>query len=177
MDRYSINPVIEKVIKTMQRDNGDFPTHEQIVRHLERNFPEAVDKYLTSHRTSLLGGAVTRQMQLQRNSLRHTQLANRLKDGTTSAVFDLKEFWSTPFHVPGGIKWKQLGDLTGADHTLIADRYEFAAVAVTARAELHRNLADVVGISTTKEVYDPKRLMREIDYAYDTTRQLPGGTK
>lgn len=175
MDQYSINPVIEKVIKTLQKGNGDFPSHEQIVRHLERNFPEAVDRYLSSHRSSLLGGAVTRQMTMQRNSLRHTQLANRLRDGTTNSVFDLKEFWATPFHVPGGTRWKRLGDLTGDDHTAIADKYELAAVAVTARGELHRKLALEVGASTTESIYDPKKLLREIEYAYDTGRQLLGG--
>jgi hypothetical protein len=177
MGTYSINPLIEKIIKKMQKEsgNGSFPSHEQIVLHLETNYPDAIEKYLNTHRHSLLGGAVTRALTLQRNTLRHTSLATRLADGTADSIFDVKNFWATPFFVPGGTRWKTLGELTGDDHTAIADKYEVAAVAVTARAELHRKLAIEVGDSTTEAVYDPKKLLREIDYAYDTNQQLPGG--
>ncbi len=171
---YSINPLIEKVIKKLMNGDG-FPSHKQVVRYLEKNHPEAVDKYLTSHRQSLLGGVVTRQLAFQRNKLRKSSLASRLMDGSADNVFDLKTFWATPFYVPGE-DWKTLGELTGDDHTAIAEKYEIAEVAANSRAQLHRRLAEQVGSLTTKEVFDPKKLLREIDYAYDTSKQLSGGT-
>lgn len=175
MNTFSINFLIEKIIKSKHRESGDFPGHDEIIVFLEENHPEAVQKYVDTHRRSLLGGAVTRQMAMQRNALRHTSLATRLMDGTADAVFDINQFWATPFFVPGSREWKTLGLLTGPDHGLIADKYEVAAVAVTARGELHRKLQTVVGDSTTEAVYDAPRLLREIDRAYDTQNQLPGG--
>lgn len=176
METYSINSLIEKIIKQEHNNNGGFPSHEKVVKILERDYPEAVDKYLSSHRTSLLGGAVTRQLTLQRNQLRKTNLATRLLDGTADSVFDVTNFWATPFYVHKLGIWKTLGELTGPDHAAIAERYEIAEVAAGSRGKLHRRLAAEVGDSTTQEVFDPKRLIPQIDAAYDTSKQLPGGT-
>jgi hypothetical protein len=94
-------------------------------------------------------------------------------DGSADAVFDLDRFWATVFFVPGD-GWKALGDLTGADHELIADKYELGAIALRARADFHRSVASKVGNSTTKEAFNPRTLMRQIDAAYNTAA-LTGG--
>lgn len=175
MKRYSINPLIEKVIKTKYNENGDIPTHETIVRYLEKSYPDAVDKYLETHRSSLLSGAVTRTLATQRNQLRSTQLATRLMDGTMDSVFDLEQFWGTTFFVQGE-GWKTLAKLTGSDHSIIADKYEVGAMAMSSRAELHRTLAKKVGKKTTIEVLKPQTLMRNISIAYDTSALIGGAS-
>ena len=114
----------------------------------------------------------------QRNSLRNSELALRIMDGSTASVFDLDEFWGTSFFVSGdgeGI-WKTLASLTGSDHGHIADKYEVGAVAMSSRALLHRDLQKRVGKKTTKEVFKPHTLMRKIEAAYDTSALL-GGAK
>lgn len=173
MTRYSLSSLIEKVIKSKYDSEGDIPSHETVVRFLEANHPDAVDKYLDTHRTSLLSGAVTRTLATQRNALRSTQLATRLMDGSLASVFDLDTFWGTTFFVQGE-GWKTLGSLTGSDHSLIADKYEIGAVAMSSRAELHRHLATKVGSKTTIEVLQPQALMTTIAAAYDTTALIGG---
>lgn len=173
MKMYSISSLIEKVIKTKYDETGDFPTHKAIVRHLERHHSDSVDKYMASHRSSLLSGAVTSTLADQRNSLRRTQLVVRLMDGTTDSIFDLDGFWGTTFFVQGE-GWKPLGSLTGSDHNQIADKYEVGATAFSARARLHRNLAVKVGKKTTQEVFKPRPLLRSISRAYDTPALMEG---
>ena len=168
----TLNALISKIIQKNTVD-GEFPSHDKIVKILERDYADAVDKYLKSHRRNLLGGAVTRQLAFQRNNLRKSNLARRILDGTSAAVFDVDKFWNTPFFIQGE-GWKVLGSLTGKDHEVIADKYELGAVAMGSRAEFHRELAIQVGNRTTREVYDPKKLLKQISGAYDTAA-ITGG--
>jgi len=176
MTRYSINSLIEKIIKNKYDKEGDIPSHEIVVRYLEANHSDAVDKYLATHRSSLLSGAVTRTLADQRNSLRNSELATRIMDGSITSVFDLDIFWGTTFFVSGdgeGV-WKTLGSLTGSDHGYIADKYEVGAIAMSSRATLHRDLQTQVGQKTTIQVLKPEILMRKIQTAYDTTALIGG---
>lgn len=168
-----ISTIIQKIIKAHVREKGELPDSREVTRQLVKQYPDAVERYLNSHRQTLLHGAVTRAMSAERNNLRSSQLMKRLADGTADAVFDLERFWTTAFYVPGN-GWKGLGDLTGRDHEAIADRYELGAVAMSLRAELHRELAQKVGAKTTKDVYKPKLLAQQISMAYDTHSQLGG---
>lgn len=167
----SIAPTVKKIIKRHLKTHKELPDSHYIVKKLEEDHPELVDKYIQSHRTTLLLGSVTRALAGERNSLRKSQLAERLVSGKADSVFDLEQFWSTAYFVPGS-GWKGLGELTGKDHEAIADKYEVASVAMKARADLHRNLAKKVGGSTTKETFKPTQLIQEIQTAYDTEHQL-----
>jgi hypothetical protein len=174
METYSISPLIEKVIATKHDETGEIPTHKWIVRFLEKHHPDAVDEYLTTHRSSLLSGAITRTLADQRNQLRSSQLAVRLMDGTVDSVFDLDKFWSTAVFVQGE-GWKPLESLTGSDHTRIADKYGMGAIALLSRENLHRDLAKKVGKKkTTREVFEAGPLLQMITRAYDTPALMGG---
>ena len=144
--RYSINPLIEGIIKDEYNRTGDIPTHQRVIKVLEESYPDAIDKYLATHRVSLVSGAVTRTLADQRNGLRNSELAVRIMDGSTTSVFDLDEFWGTAFFISGDDGgWKALESLTGSDHSNIADKYEVGAIAMSSRKDLHRDLAKKSG--------------------------------
>jgi len=175
--RYSINPLIEGIIKDEYSKTGDIPAHERVIKILEKDYPDAIDKYLATHRVSLVSGAVTRTLADQRNGLRNSELAVRIMDGSTASVFDLDEFWGTAFFISGDNGgWKTLGSLTGSDHSDIADKYRVGAIAMSSREDLHRDLAKMVGRKTTIEVFKPHILMRKIESAYDTSALLGGAS-
>lgn len=177
--RYSINPLIEGIIKDEYARTGDIPAHERVIKILEKDYPDAIDKYLATHRTSLVSGAVTRTLADRRNGLRNSELATRIMSGETASVFDLDDFWGTAFFISGdgdGGVWKTLGSLTGSDHSDIADKYRVGAIAMSSREDLHRDLAKKVGRKTTIEVFKPHVLMQKIESAYDTSALL-GGAK
>ena len=170
----NLNPTIQKIIKRHLKEKGELPSTDQVTKELEKKHSHLIEEYMKNHRHALLQGTVTRVMVNERNKLRKSELTKRLVDGTADAVFDLERFWATAYFVPGE-GWKQLGELTGKDHEAIADRYEVAAVAMEARAELHRDLAEKVGSKTTRSVFKPQQLINQIRIAYDTQAQLAGG--
>lgn len=172
----SIYPTAQKIIKRYLKRNGELPSSEYVARKLEKDHSDLVERYIASHRTTLIKGVITRSMANERNALRQAELTKRLISGVSDSVFDLEQFWSTAFFVPGD-GWKSLGNLTGADHAQIATKYEMLEEASRARAELHRELADKVGDSTTREVFQPTQLVSRIQLAYDTQAQLTNGGK
>ncbi len=173
MSKFSLSPIIEKFVMQTYTDTEKIPTHKQIVRWMEKNHPDSVDKYMSSHRAGLLSGAVTRTLAAQRNHLKNSQLAIRLMDGSMDSVFDTDKLWATTFFVPGDT-WKSLGELTSDDHEAIAEKYGVLATASIARADMHRDLAKRIGGGTTADL-QPRHVVKAINRAYNTQPALTGG--
>lgn len=146
--------VLEAIDAATPEDGGY--TAAEIAEKVVANLPAPIlDEWLHEHAAIFLTDLIGQRDRSRRASARHGARA-RTFSSLASDAQALADHFSVVFVVNEQQTRKLAGDMTGADHTYVADEYGHSGRYDLLMEQFHRAVAKRVGRKTTREVFTPE---------------------
>lgn len=143
-------------------NDGDFviaDEAEKILGMLEEYHQDLLARWQRQLTVTAIAATLREVQRSERSRARRaTSLSQNAEKLSAAVEAGSVDVFAQPFHIGGGVH-RPLGDMTGQDHTFVAERYEMTSKREAFEAVFHRVLAKKVGKHRTADVLTPEQYL------------------
>ncbi len=154
--RLSDEAVRERMFLLLQRErpDGDFKVAEivgKVLGYLREHDPDLMDRFAELMIAETLNRFYRKRFRDARRRLNRSILESRFRDAI-DGVEVAQDWFKQVYTIDGKQTMRAVGEMTGADHRYLAERYQKSGQRDLLLAAFHRRVADVVGKKRTQDV-------------------------